>query len=50
MGRQDALLPRKREEAATVAGFALGWGASALCQRTYGRGAGSLQAIKGVWL
>ena len=29
-GGQDSLLPRKREEAATVAGFALGFGAPSL--------------------
>lgn len=29
VGGQDALLPRKWEEAATVAGFALGFGAPA---------------------
>lgn len=35
-GEKDALLPRKWEEAATVAGFALGFGALPLCLRTLG--------------
>lgn len=55
-GEKDALFPRKWEEAATVAGFALGFGALSLCLRTlawgwgWGRWSRSLQVLKGVAL
>lgn len=47
VGGQYVLLPRKWEEAATVAGFALGFGVPPCCLRTSERERGSLRVTKG---